>query len=484
MRAAYRPFWYDELVTWHIARLPNVAAMWAANLSGADNNMLLSHLFVRFSQALFGPGYLATRLPALLGFWIMLLALYIFLRRRLPVPFALIGMVFPMLTFAWPYAFEARAYGIVLSCAGIALVAWQNAVDGRARRISLVALATALAVALACHPFAVLLAVPFGLGEVVRSIERRRIDWPVWLSFAAAAPLTLLYPMVVAPTVTIDLHGLQPGYSDLPGFYDAALKTAITPLLGAGAAAYLLLRLFPHHHADEEVKNTFPSQEAAALLGFAVAPALLICVMMASTNMVLFARYGLICVIGLAGFVALMLFRMARGSRRAGWVMFAIVAAWLTMARSREAKSGALDPHAQFEERVPVLARALADGRPVVTDDPLLLAESDFYESDAAVQRLYYVKFDIPRRYPWRDWCDRLVESCQRVIPLRAHAEQWQTFSRRYEQFLLYSGGTRQWIYDALLEGGWQVTLVSHQGQDSLYEVRAPAGRGLQGALR
>jgi hypothetical protein len=94
--------------------MPTIAVIWAANRGGVDNNVLLSHLCVRLSHALFGPGYVATRLSALLGFWIMLLV-YVFLRRRLPLPYALIGMVFPMLMFAWTCAFEARAYGIVLA---------------------------------------------------------------------------------------------------------------------------------------------------------------------------------------------------------------------------------------------------------------------------------------------------------------------------------------------------------------------------------
>src|SRR2546429_1799155 len=148
LRAAYRPFWFDELVTWHVARLPTLAAIWAALHDGVDQETPLTHLAVRLSHALFGYGHLATRLPALIGFWIMMLGLFVFLKRRLPLPYACLGMVFPMLTLAWSYAFEARAYGVILGCGAMALVAWQNVAEDRMRWLSLAGIATSLAAGL------------------------------------------------------------------------------------------------------------------------------------------------------------------------------------------------------------------------------------------------------------------------------------------------------------------------------------------------
>ncbi|HTS66303.1 MAG TPA: hypothetical protein VMH28_29975, partial [Candidatus Acidoferrales bacterium] len=476
-RAAYQPFWYDELATWHIARMPTVAAMWAANTGGVDINVLLSHLCVRLSHALFGTGHLSTRLPALCGFWILMLSLYVFLRRRLPLPYALIGMIFPMLTFAWAFAFEARAYGIVLGCTGVALVAWQNVADGRMRRTSLAAIAISMAVALACHPFTVLLAIPFGLAEAVRSLEMRRIDLPVWIAFAAGTPLMLLYPMILAPMHGIDMHQLQPTYSTLPSFYDAAFRTAITPLLGAGAAAYLLLRASRGARNESEAKPVFSWHESAALLGFAISPAILISVMIFSTTMMFFPRYGLISVIGAAGLLALLLFRVSGGSRRAGWVMLTVLMAWLVTARGREAASGIDDPRAQFEERTPILLKALADGRPVLMSDPVLFVESDFYVPESAAGRLTYVELDraFRRRYRNQDFSDQLIAYFSKYVPFRVHVESWESYSRRNPQFLFHAHGGYQCLYDVLLQGGWKLTLISQSNEESLYEVTAPA---------
>jgi hypothetical protein len=217
-RAMHRPFWYDEMATWHVARQPSLRAIIEMLHLGVDSEMPLTHFIVRASHMLFGTGYLATRLPMLIGFWLMLLGVFVFLNRRLPLPYALVGMIFPMLTFAWPYAFEARAYGVVLGAAAITLVAWQNVGLNYRRTASLIAIAVGLATVLGTQAMMAVVAIPFALGEVVRSIDRRRIDWGVWVAFAASMPVMVVYPIVLARMWEIDVEGLQAKFSNLSNF--------------------------------------------------------------------------------------------------------------------------------------------------------------------------------------------------------------------------------------------------------------------------
>jgi hypothetical protein len=151
-RAMHRPFWFDEMSTWHVAQQPSLRAIIEMLRLGVDSEMPLIFFIVRASHMLFGTGYLATRLPMLIGFWLMLLGVFVFLNRRLPLPYALVGMIFPMLTFAWPYAFEARAYGVALGAAAITLVAWQNVGLNYRRTASLIAIAIGLAMVLGAQP--------------------------------------------------------------------------------------------------------------------------------------------------------------------------------------------------------------------------------------------------------------------------------------------------------------------------------------------
>ena len=357
MKAAYRPFWYDELITWHIARLPDWGKIMATLRDGVDQEPPLLHLVVRTSHSLFGPGLLATRLPAVIGFWVLMLGIFLFLKRRLPLPYALIGMTFPMLTYAWPYAFEARAYGAVLGCQAAALVAWQNAAEGRRRRLSLAILAISMALGMASHPVFALIALPLALGECVRTFERKRLDLAVWLAFAAAGLALLSYPGSISAARDWDLTGLQAGLTGLPGFYDNVLRSAVAPLLFAGLAVLLLVRSAPDTVAPGRI---LPRHEAAALLGFVIAPVAFFVAGTVTHRFIFFTRYGLLCVIGIACGSAVVMYRAAAGSYRAGMVVLSVMVAWLALARGREALSISREPETELASDKPLLIEALA----------------------------------------------------------------------------------------------------------------------------
>ena len=479
MRAAYRPFWFDELETWHIARLPSVSAIWAALCAAADSHMVLHHLSVRASQALFGDGYLATRLPALLGFWVMLLGLFVFLYRRLPLSYALVGMLFPMVTFAWSYSFEARAYGIWLGSATAALVAWQAAADDRLRPWSLIGICVALMAALASHPLAVLLAIPFGLGETVRTVQRRRFDVGVWLAFALAAPITLAYRPLLAVPRSWDLHGLQPGLARVPRFYATAFESAIAPLLLAGLICYIC-------SSREKVRPTtgfsLPLHESAALVGFVLTPTICLAAGLVSSRLVFNDRYGLICVIGMAALVSLLILRAAGGSPRFGAIVATALALWLAAARGKEAIQLAKDPVQQFRDENQVLLKAIDDGRPVVVNEKLTFLAADFYLSAKAMDRVYHVvDLESAHKFGGQHGSDEQMLAEARTLPLKGHVTHWTEFKRSNRQFLLlvYDPWSER-IYDLLLRQGWRMVVKDHRGVETLYEVSTASGPLLQ----
>jgi hypothetical protein len=470
LRAIYRPLWYDELITWHVARLPTLAAMWSALNAGVDQSLPLLHLTVRLSHAAFGYSALATRLPALAGYWIMLLGLYLFLRRRLPTPSALIGMVFPMLTYAWAYAFEARSYGILLGAAALALVSWQAAAEGRLRPLSLIGIAAGLAAALASHYTAVLLAVPFALGEAVRTIGRRKLDPPVWIAFAAAVPVTLMYPGLLAVTRDWDLSGLQTQVTTVSSFYSTMLRAAITPLLLAGIAAYALVRNLKD---QPQPPSVFPRHEAAALLGFVLAPVLFMAAGMVSSHSMFFPRYGILCVIGIAAWCAALMHRATAGNRRAAVAALLVLVGWLAAARGNELRHSMSDPRVQFEGDHPVLVQALNDGRPVVVPDPYAFLAADFYLPPPLVDRIHYPINSQPGS--GRDISDRLVAAAARNLPVRARVDTWSDFEARRQPFLLLTDEVQPvWMCDLLLRSGWRLTLRARSGLESLFDVAPP----------
>ena len=132
LRASLKTFWYDELVTVYLCKLPTFGATWAAVLhGGADLNPPLLYLLTRWSQYLFGEGLISTRLPEILGFWLFTLCLYSFASRRLGQLRGAIAALFPVFTLAHYYAYEARPHGILLGSFGLMMLCWQRAREGR-----------------------------------------------------------------------------------------------------------------------------------------------------------------------------------------------------------------------------------------------------------------------------------------------------------------------------------------------------------------
>ena len=74
--------WNDELYTYYMARLPSMRDVWAALLSRGEQMPPFFYWTTRVSFDLFGVNNLSVRLPEMLGFWLMLGCLYVFVARR------------------------------------------------------------------------------------------------------------------------------------------------------------------------------------------------------------------------------------------------------------------------------------------------------------------------------------------------------------------------------------------------------------------
>src|SRR5581483_2879451 len=98
LRASEKYFWYDELVTVYLCRLPTLGDIHQAVIHATDFNPPLFYLITRAAQSLAGEGLIATRLPEILGFWILCLALFAFVYRRAGLMAGFIAMALPVLT--------------------------------------------------------------------------------------------------------------------------------------------------------------------------------------------------------------------------------------------------------------------------------------------------------------------------------------------------------------------------------------------------
>ena len=170
-----------------VVQLVHVQRTWPISL-----DPLLYHLLSHLGMQVFGAGPFALRFPALLGFLLMQVCLYFFVRNLAGERAGAVAAAFPALTATLYYSAEGRPYGLMLGLYALTMWCWQIAArqsPNRARLSlqepdsprgwALTGLAAALALTINAHYFGVLLLVPICAAEGFRTLANRKIDWPI-----------------------------------------------------------------------------------------------------------------------------------------------------------------------------------------------------------------------------------------------------------------------------------------------------------------
>jgi uncharacterized membrane protein len=159
-----------------LRELAHVQRTWPISL-----DPLLYHGLSHGAMQVFGAGAFAQRVPALLGFLLMQICLFFFVRNLAGDRAGVVAAAFPALTASLFYSAEGRPYGLMLGLYALTLWCWQVAARRETGRVwALVGLAAAIAGTINAHYFGILLLVPVCAAESWRTLERRKIDWVVW----------------------------------------------------------------------------------------------------------------------------------------------------------------------------------------------------------------------------------------------------------------------------------------------------------------
>jgi hypothetical protein len=383
----------DELFTLHTAKLPSMADVWAALMSGGEQSPPFFYVLTRASLSVFGDSSLALRLPAILGFWLMCVCLFAFVAKRSSVLHGTFAMLFVLTTGAYDYAFEARPYGLVLGFCGVALVCWQSLAQGARRRaVPLIGLTASLGAANACHYYAVLALLPFACGEVARTASGRRIDVAVWVSFAASlAPLGLFIPLIKAALAYSPGFWAQPSWGNIPGFFYFMLTPAAVPLTGMLILAALYFAILPES-AQEDVEAWQPglrSYEVTAALGFLALPFVAVAMAMFVTDAFTY-RYAIPATLGLGILVPCGFRQVLRGQNALTVILVLCLAAGFVRRGGMTLQESAM--HVQRREGVITMLQADRTGiEPVVCSDPHLFLILSHYAPPELRSRLVYL---------------------------------------------------------------------------------------------
>ncbi|MBM3777299.1 MAG: hypothetical protein FJW23_03535 [Acidimicrobiia bacterium] len=474
-RASRKLFWFDELYTVYLSRLPDLDSLWRVLLDGVDFNPPLFYLLTKLSGSLVGESHLGARLPEIVGVGAFCLCLFRFVSRRSSALGGCVSMLFPLVTTAYWYAYEARPHGLVIGCAGLALVCWQAAAAPAERRWPwLMGLGAALACGPLMHAFGVLLFVPIAFGEFARARTRGRADWPLWGTLAvSSAPAMLLVPLYRMSETGLPAPTRLPTLSALLDTYQSTLSPAVMVLAGTAVLVCTAHVLAPRRLAERSAVHAMPSHETAALLACMALP-VFACVLAGLVGTNYYHRYGLSFIAGFAGLLG-----MAAARRPAiGLGILLLLAGqigrdFISYARATSIR----EPSTSFEvstNEPAFLARYAAMAAAPDANVPIVLLEG--LESQPT---FYYAPADVASRLVYVDWEKddfvardyiRLRNCCGAAV----NAAFFSDFVSSHERFLVFGGPNVGLHVTRLIAAGAVITIKGMAGRHSLLEVTVP----------
>ena len=212
------PLWTDEILTFYVSQQPTILDVVSAIREGVDSQPPFYDLIVRALRSVVSSDSLLIRLPSTIGFFLMCVCIFVFVRKHVPSLYAMLAAL-TVVRIAWPYAFEGRVYGIELGCISMALICWQT-VDKTAKARTNVGLAISLAAAIAFHYFAALVICALFAGELIRSWKLKKIY--VGTLTALMVPLLMLplhLPLIRAGSPFVKYFWSKASRTNLYGYY-------------------------------------------------------------------------------------------------------------------------------------------------------------------------------------------------------------------------------------------------------------------------
>ncbi len=216
----YEPFWFDEIINYNLASLPSIGQIWPLIGKGIELNPPLPFWLTWMVHHTWGGGEAITRLPAVVGYWLMCVCLFQFVRRRSDTRHGFIALLVPVFTYTSRDATFARGYGLMLGASAAALLSWQYATSLQRRTVALICLGLSIATAVSCHYYAVYVALALLLGESLRWFQRGRLDGAVLAAIGVGlSPLYTYRSLVQGLPKAAQTFWISPNASDLYSAY-------------------------------------------------------------------------------------------------------------------------------------------------------------------------------------------------------------------------------------------------------------------------
>jgi 4-amino-4-deoxy-L-arabinose transferase-like glycosyltransferase len=472
--AARRMFWNDELYTLYFSQLRAWPDLWWALGTGADQIPPPFLLLTKFCVFLFGLNQISLRLPEIAGFLLMALCLYKIVSRRSSALCGLTAMLFPMMTGAFSYAYEARSYGALLGFSSLAFLCWICAAESQKRKVYLAGLIVGLAGAWMSHYYGILIFGPLLLGELVRSYSRKQLDSGILLSFVIAVlPVLLFLPLIRGSMSYGATFWAKPQWSDLPHFYDFILGPATIIIVFVCIVSIAMSR--SRNSGEATSYEYIPSYELVCAVGFVAIPVIGLIVTKILTG-AFTDRHALPAVIGFGILIPLALHYFLSSRNLVVMVLICFFAGFLGKAigdyRSVSEDTAAFNRARLFwqtkaDPQLPIVSWFSHPAMRLWYYGPKDLADRVYYLADPAASV----------RYIGHDTIDRGLLDLKPFFPLK-NVQPYDLFLKSHQQFLLFwcSWGEDwrwNWIVYSLLADHRKIELKARNGDQFLYLVSA-----------
>ena len=465
--ALAKPFWHDEIYTVLLSRLPSLADTWRASADGADLSPPLNLWLTRAAHVPGGVGLIATRFPALLGFFVAMVSVFAVLRRRAGTAAAVTGALTLFFTAGFRYAAEARGYGVMMGLCGIAFYAWTEAAAGRRRWLYVPVLGVALAASVWNHYFGVLVFVPVVVGEAVRFLQRHRLDLPVAAAIAGGVILAVpLYPLMTVAAA--QRSGFWAGRATTPGIPDiyrfllapmleSAFLTTIAVVIAFTGLAAIRRRSMPGEG------RRVPAHEAAALAAGVAIPIFGL-VLSWSIAGVLVPRYLLSAIVPIGIALPLILWRVNTHRSPAEALACALLIMLAAVGFAHDPP-----PFLHPVANRAVLLNSLKTPAPTVVSSSLQFLQLWYYTPPELKGRMVYLA-DPPEalRLSGSDTIDRGYIALARWAPVPV--EPYESFVARHSTFRVYEAGSG-WLLAKLEASGAVIEEIGRDSGGRLFQV-------------
>jgi hypothetical protein len=486
--------WLDELITLHIARLNSPAAIWQALRRGVDPNPPLSHILVHYCRLFFGEHALVLRLPAMVGYWVGMLALFVYLERRLSPTWAMVGTIWLMTMGGFEYSYESRSYGIFFGLAMVAFYCWSRAVDPSSsaalRRRAIVGMILALSAGISTNYFAVIAFLPISIGEFVRTLDRalrsiylregrdlkaksilREIDYPIWIAIALAATPLLAYRSMIEHSIALfaPYAWNKVSFGKVADSYTEMIEVVFYPIIGLFVLAGLvyLMRRVVSLHCDNSRSSAVPRliaplvtatlpkvkipwHEAAAIGTFMAYPFL--GYIIATVRGGMFSpRFVIPVCFGFAIAATSIAFHLFGNFSRAGIALLVFLSCWFVCRESYIGYwyEGQKRSFYEIVDRLPGADTFVPSDAPIVIPDPLLALAFRYYAPPAFASRAVFpVDFPAIRFYRHDDSPEENLWAGRNLL-YRLPIEPLATLDKSAGQYLIITG-TGNWLLEDL----------------------------------